>query len=145
LAQERRYDEPFLLDDEAAAPAVAAAAERRGLRVTRGGRFFHLTGAADKGVALRRLLDLWPTPGETLSSLGLGDSANDLPLLQAVDRPILVPRPDGRVSEELAAALPDAERAPRPGPEGWNEAVLVVLRGERLVPTSGFSARAPLR
>jgi mannosyl-3-phosphoglycerate phosphatase len=144
LARQRGYDEPFLLEDAAAtAPAVEAAAARRGLRVTRGGRFFHLTGDTDKGKALRRLLESWPEPGGRITSIGLGDSANDLPLLQAVDRPILVPRPDGRISEALGAALPDAERAPRPGPEGWNAAVLAVLGGARLAPRE--SARAPSR
>jgi mannosyl-3-phosphoglycerate phosphatase family protein len=144
LARQRHYDEPFLLADSATAPVVEAAAARRGLRVTRGGRFLHLTGATtDKGAALRRLLEHWPTPGQRPASVGLGDAANDLPLLQAVDRPILVPRPDGSVSEALAAALPAAERAPRPGPEGWNAAVLAVLSGERLA--SMESARAPSR
>lgn len=143
LARQRQYDEPFLLQDTAAAPALEAAAARRGLRVTRGGRFFHLTGVTDKGAALRRLLEHWPSPGRRPASVGLGDAANDLPLLQAVDRPILVPRPDGSVSAALAAALPAAERAPRPGPEGWNAAVLAVLRGERLA--SMEPARAPSR
>jgi hypothetical protein len=49
-------------------------------------------------------------------------------MLEAVDRPVLVPRPDGHVAEVLAQALPLAERAPWPGPRGWNEAVLAVLR-----------------
>jgi mannosyl-3-phosphoglycerate phosphatase len=142
LAQERRYDEPFLLEDESALPELTAAADRHGLRVTRGGRFLHLTGASDKGIALRRLLERWPAPRHGLASVGLGDSPNDLPLLQAVDRPILVPRPDGRVSPALAEALPRAERAPRPGPAGWNAAVLSVLGGERVPGKS--AARAPL-
>jgi len=105
--------------------ALAAAAERRGLRVTWGGRFHHLTGPADKGRAVRQLLALHSGP---VSSVALGDSANDLTMLEAVDRPVLVPRPDGNVSEVLARALPSAERAPWPGPRGWNEAVLAMLR-----------------
>jgi predicted mannosyl-3-phosphoglycerate phosphatase (HAD superfamily) len=100
-------------------------------------------GTSDKGKALVQLLEAWPSPGHGLASVGLGDSPNDLPLLQAVDRPILVPRPDGLVSPVLAEALPHAERAPRPGPEGWNAAVLAVLSGARLA--SMESARAPSR
>jgi hypothetical protein len=70
----------------------------------------------------------------------LGDAANDLPLLRAVDRPIVVPRRDGRVEADLVRALPRAERAPLPGPAGWNEAVLAVLAGRtlaRAAPGSG--------
>ena len=56
----------------------------------------------------------------------------DLALLLAVDRPIVVPRHDGSQDPVLAARLPDAERAPLPGPSGWNAAVLALLRGEDL-------------
>ncbi|HEY7515071.1 MAG TPA: HAD-IIB family hydrolase [Vicinamibacteria bacterium] len=137
LAQDRRYDEPFLLDDPSALPAVEAAARSRGLRVTRGGRFHHLTGPTDKGRALRVLLGLYATAGRSFRTLALGDSTNDLPLLQAVDRAIVVPRPGGGPDASLRAALPDAELAPEAGPSGWNAAVLAVLRGERLPRVSG--------
>lgn len=131
-ALEREWDEPFLLADERLAPAVTAAALSRGLAVTRGGRFFHLTGAADKGSALRVLLARRAAGAGRILSIGLGDAGNDLPLLIAVDRPIVIPRPSGRADPELAAALPGAELAPAPGPAGWNAAVLAVLRDDRL-------------
>jgi len=131
LAATREFDEPFVIEGahpEAtgeARVAVARAAERRGLQVTRGGRFHHLTGPADKGKAVRQLLGLHEGP---LFSLALGDSANDLTMLQAVDRPVIVPRPDGSSSETLLGGLPHARRAPFPGPRGWNETVLAELR-----------------
>jgi mannosyl-3-phosphoglycerate phosphatase family protein len=130
LAVAREFDEPFLIEDadpeamEAARMAVAGAAERRGLRLTRGGRFHHLTGPVDKGKAVRQLLRLHEGP---VFSLALGDAANDLTMLQAADRPVIVPRPDGSWSETLLAELPQARRAPFPGPRGWNEAVLAEL------------------
>jgi mannosyl-3-phosphoglycerate phosphatase len=139
LALERHFDEPFLLDDPAAAPAVSRAASRRGLVVTRGGRFFHLTGRSDKGSALRQLLARWAGGGPWLT-VGLGDAANDLPLLRFVDRPIVVPGPDGIVRRELRAALPEAECAPAPGPRGWNAAVLSVIGGGSL-PTVAEAGR----
>jgi mannosyl-3-phosphoglycerate phosphatase len=137
LALAREYDEPFLLDDEGRAAALAEAAERRGLRVTRGGRFFHLTGATDKGRALRVLVGLYEAGGRRFSTVAIGDSENDLPLLQAAERPIVIPRPGGRIDAALALALPEAERAPEPGPAGWNAAVLAVLAGERLPAVGG--------
>jgi mannosyl-3-phosphoglycerate phosphatase len=132
LALEREYDEPFLVDDEAAGAAIAAAAGTRRMRVTRGGRFWHLTGETDKGRALRVLLGLYKAEGRSFSTVALGDSSNDLPLLQAVQRPIVMPRPHGGPDPALLAALPGAELAPRPGPAGWNAAVLAVLNGQRL-------------
>lgn len=137
LALARDHDEPFVLADETRAPALAEAAERRGLRVTRGGRFFHLTGDTDKGRAFRQLLSLVAPPRGTI---GLGDALNDLSLLEAVGRPILIPRPDGTLEPALAAALPHAEVAPAAGPVGWNIAVTTVLGGGRLPTVSGGDA-----
>jgi mannosyl-3-phosphoglycerate phosphatase len=133
-ALERDWDEPFVVEeplDDDTEERLRQAAERRGLKVTRGGRFHHLTGDFDKGEALRTLLRLLPLAslGQTV---GLGDAANDLPMLAAVDRPILMPRQDGSIDPALATALPRAERASAPGPAGWGSAVLAVLAGEVL-------------
>jgi mannosyl-3-phosphoglycerate phosphatase len=132
-ALHRAFDEPFLAEGgPEAAAAVSREASRRGLRVTRGGRFYHLTGHVDKGEALRRLLGILAAAGRLYRTAALGDAANDLTMLQTVDRPVVVPLADGRLDPVLAGALPQAERAPAPGPNGWNEAVLTVLRGQRL-------------
>jgi mannosyl-3-phosphoglycerate phosphatase len=131
----REYDEPFLAEDCAAATAaLAAAARRRGLTVTRGGRFHHITGRSDKGRATRIVLNLLGAVDGPVRSVALGDAGNDASLLAVVDRPILVPRIDGSLAPELVQACPAAERAPAPGPRGWNAAVLAVLAGERLPP-----------
>jgi mannosyl-3-phosphoglycerate phosphatase len=126
LARCREWDEPFLVE-AGDAERVAAAASRRGLRVTRGDRFWRLAGAADKGAALGLVLDLFAAEGRRFASVGLGGAADDLSMLARVDRAILMPRPDGSIDPTLAAALPRAERAPAPGPAGWNAAVLHVL------------------
>lgn len=131
-AMTRDYDEPFVMEgDGLGAQAVARAAAARGLRCSRGGRFWHLTGQTDKGRALRVLLGLFRARGREPSTVGLGDAENDAPMLLAVDRPILVPRPDGRVDPALRRRLPAADVAPAPGPAGWNRAVLAVLSDER--------------
>jgi mannosyl-3-phosphoglycerate phosphatase len=137
----REYDEPFLMEEPGDLAKVAAAASRRGLRLSRGGRFLHLTGATDKGRAFRVLLGLLAAEGRTFHTVGLGDAPNDLPLLEAVDEPVLVPRPDGRVHERLRRAFPGAAEAPSPGPSGWNVAVLRLL-ARRL---GGAAAGAPTR
>jgi mannosyl-3-phosphoglycerate phosphatase len=121
-ARHREHTEPFVLE-AGNEDVVRQAAERRGLRVIRGGRFHHLSGDLDKGKAVRQVLTLL---GPT-ASIGLGDAENDLGLLRAVDHPILVPRPDGGFDPALDAAFPAAKRAPAPGPAGWNEAVLAAV------------------
>jgi mannosyl-3-phosphoglycerate phosphatase len=125
-ALQREYDEPFLLD-EGSEERLTRAAAGRGLRITRGGRFHHLLGPVDKGRALQRLIALYAAEGFRFTVVGLGDSPNDLSMLAVADRPILIPRPGGEVDEALRRGLPRAEKAPAPGPSGWNSAVLTVL------------------
>ena len=138
LALDREHDEPFVMEDEENVAALSAAARDRQLKITRGGRFFHLTGGSDKGRAARVLMGLFEAAGRRLSSIGLGDAPNDLAMLTAVQQPIVIPRPDGTADPALAKALPGAQVAPRPGPAGWNQAVLSVLRGDTL-PRAGDS------
>jgi mannosyl-3-phosphoglycerate phosphatase len=132
-ALQRHYDEPFLVEGgDEPAERLASAAVRLGLVVSRGGQFHHLTGRVGKGDALRRLLEIYGVARRRFHTVALGDAANDRSMLEISDRPIVVPRPNGSLEPSLAGALPRAERAPGPGPTGWNAAVLAVLRGERL-------------
>jgi mannosyl-3-phosphoglycerate phosphatase len=131
-ALQREYDEPFLVEEGGSVEAIERAAGKRGLVVSHGGRFHHLMGGSDKGLAVRTLLALYERAGRRREAAALGDAESDLSMLQAVRRPVVVPRGDGTVDPVLAAALPDAERAPLPGPAGWNAAVLALLDGTRL-------------
>jgi mannosyl-3-phosphoglycerate phosphatase len=146
-ARRRDFDEPFLLDHPTRVGEVRLAAERRGLTVTQGGRFFHLHGGSDKGRALNVVLGLYRDAGRVFRTAGFGDAANDLPLLRAVERPIIIPHADGEVDAALAQALPSAERAPAPGPTGWNRAIMTVLSGGTLprvtTPRPAQSAEKP--
>jgi mannosyl-3-phosphoglycerate phosphatase len=121
-AKKREYDEPFLLDDPAAnLEAVKKIAGSAGLSITRG-RFFHLTGDNDKGRAVNLLKDIYArTLGNAPRTIGLGDSPNDLPLLENVDLPVLVQKPGGRY--EPSIRLDNLILAPGEGPVGWSLAV----------------------
>jgi mannosyl-3-phosphoglycerate phosphatase len=130
LAMDRSFDEPFVVtagDSAVAAAALASAAGRRGLVVSRGGRFLHLHGPVDKGNALVRLLAELAPDGPRPWVVALGDAANDLSMLLLADRAVILPRPDGRFDPVLAAALPEAMRAPVAGPVGWSAAMRAIL------------------
>lgn len=131
-AKLREFDEPFLLDGPPELiEEVCRQIVTRGLRWTKGGRFFHLTGTNDKGraadILLRCYQRQWRLDGlhEDLETVGIGDSLNDLPLLLSVDRPVLVQKPDGSYDPDIN--LPGLIRAPGIGPAGWNRAVLDLL------------------
>lgn len=123
LAKQREFDEPFLLeagDGDRLATAIA----NRGFRTTRGGRFWHILGANDKGSALRRLRSAYTAAGVPVSVAALGDSPNDLPLLSLADHPIIVP---GANLGKMQAAMPDASVAPAEGSEGWGRALSAAM------------------
>jgi mannosyl-3-phosphoglycerate phosphatase len=124
-SQSREYDEPFLI--EAPADRHRAVLDRirsMGFQWTKGGRFYHLSGKHDKGGAVRILSDLFRKQVGDIRTVALGDSANDLPMLNAADEAVLVRRPDG---SWLESDLQNARRTDGIGPAGWNEAVLSML------------------
>jgi mannosyl-3-phosphoglycerate phosphatase len=132
LARQRDFDEPFFFASasEKLVQKFVHLAKRRGLEVQRGGRFWHLFAGSDKGRAVRQLVALYRASSQgRLRSLALGDSANDLPMLAAVDWAVLLPKPDGSFDRQVIARLPNVVRGVAPGPVGWNEAVLRILSG----------------
>ena len=66
-----------------------------------------------------------------IRSVGLGDSPNDLPMLKAVDLPVVVMRHGGIHDLQLQEGVPHALLASGVGPVGWNAAVLELLADER--------------
>jgi mannosyl-3-phosphoglycerate phosphatase len=134
LAKQREYDEPFVSQEaKISLEALQQAAASRNLRCTRGGRFYHLMGANDKGVATRILLDsyqrLADQAGRRLVTIAIGDSLNDQPMLALVTNPVLVQRPDGSYDPDVR--LPRLLRSPAVGPVGWNQSVLDLLQEYR--------------
>jgi len=127
LAAMREYDEPFTGVDEGMLPRVVREAAALGFQVVSGGRFHHLVGGSDKGRAVRALRSHYEKSRGPVRTVGLGDSANDEPMLRAVDIPVLVRKPDG--SHLGAVHLPELIIAPYAGPEGWREAVMGILGG----------------
>ncbi|MBX3303910.1 MAG: hypothetical protein KF693_16990, partial [Nitrospira sp.] len=101
----------------------------RGLRWTKGDRFHHLMGIHDKGQAVRYLIECYRRLADhqrdRLITVGIGNSLNDLPMLNAVEQPILVQQPDGLYEPDFK--LPGLILAPGPGPIGWNRAILSLL------------------
>jgi mannosyl-3-phosphoglycerate phosphatase len=127
MARQRDFDEPFLFHGPAEGiPSLVSAVEARGLKVTQG-KFFHILGDNDKGKAVSILSRMYGRAFGEVKTIGLGDSLNDLPMLQRVDYPVVVKKPDGRYDPRLD--VPGIIRAKGVGPEGWNRAVLGLLQG----------------
>lgn len=127
LARQREYDEPFLVLNNNAdkISQLEQAVLKEGLTLTRGGRFFHLTGGNDKGKAVKMLLGLFQRKSGPVQSIALGDSLNDIPMLREADFAVLVQKQDG--SYEPEAGLFPCYKSDAPGPEGWNNVVSKLL------------------
>ncbi|MFQ5913667.1 MAG: HAD-IIB family hydrolase [Nitrospinota bacterium] len=126
LARKREYALPFLFEGpEGGLGELRRKAERSGLRVTRGGRLFHLMGDTDKGKAFSRLRELYESSGPSLFVVALGDAENDLSLLREADQPIVIPKKSGW--DPQLADLPAVRLASRPAPEGWVDEVKAIL------------------
>lgn len=132
-AKLREYDEPYIVQGPATIVAeVCRQIVMRGLQWTKGGRFFHLTGLNNKGQAALKLLHCykrqWMIDGQRgdVETVGIGDSLNDLPILLAVDHPVLVQKSDGSYDNEID--VPRLIHAPGIGPVGWNYAILNLLK-----------------
>ena len=59
LAKQREYDEPFEIADSDRAAALLQEIESAGMRWTRGGRFYHVTGGNDKAAAVAAVASLY--------------------------------------------------------------------------------------
>jgi mannosyl-3-phosphoglycerate phosphatase len=123
----REFTEPFLVPDDASLPGLRAAAEEAGFAITTGGRLHHLIGAdQDKGRAVAVVREaLERSWGERPVTIGLGDGPNDVPMLEAVDYPVIVPAP-GRPLPDVRH--PHVSFAPAEGPRGWAEALTSLFR-----------------
>lgn len=135
MAKKREFTEPLLLNEDVGKDDLLTPARAAGLRLVRGGRFWHLMGEGnDKGTAVELTKSIFQRHlSRPILTIGLGDSPNDFPLLRNVDVPVLIPHPDG---EYETFDLPRIVKAPQSGSKGWN-AVITTLLGELV--RNGFS------
>ena len=128
LAAIREYSEPFLFNDTMERfQVLESAAAQMGCRITRGGRFFHFTGPNDKGRAVQIVKELFlnASPDKKYTTVGLGDSANDIPMLRQVDIPVVIRKKSGKW--ESIEGMDSAIHSQSPGPKGWAEVIDQIL------------------
>jgi mannosyl-3-phosphoglycerate phosphatase len=124
-AKERGYAETIKLEgtpDEI--DRTLDVIKETGLNCVFGGRYYSIMGDNDKGRATKILINLFRRKLENLKTVGVGDSPNDLPMLLAVDIPVLVQGPEGGWEE---VNIPRLRRVEGIGPEGWARAVEEII------------------
>ncbi|UZR94808.1 mannosyl-3-phosphoglycerate phosphatase [Chondrinema litorale] len=122
-ASTRDYSETLIKGDKTSESfkAMTELLEQEGLACTAGGKFHTvISNKSDKGKAVKVLHALFSKMNAGAVSVGLGDSANDKPLLAAVEKPFLVQKP-GNWWDDIEA--PNLVKVEGIGPEGWVKAI----------------------
>ena len=119
---------PFVPPSAEGRHRLEALVQRMGLTVVQGNRMGHLLGPdISKGKALATLKR--HLGAEQVQVLALGDSPNDLPLLEVADIAVVVPGPNGPHPElRSGIAAGRFQLAAAPHANGWDEAVRRILR-----------------
>ena len=126
-AKKREFTEPFITPQGMTSMRIETTAQSLGFQVVVGDRFSHLIGLnAGKGKAVEWVIKQYQRihPQTVIQTIGLGNSPNDLALLQAVNFPIIIPGKNG--------AHPGLKQkgwlvASTPGAQGWATAVKLML------------------
>jgi mannosyl-3-phosphoglycerate phosphatase len=92
---DRRYGETILQIERKDIARLIKYAKDEGMRAIHGGRFFDVTIGNDKGKAVEILRNLFKNKfHDDVTFFGIGDSTNDVSMLNLMDVPILVQKPD---------------------------------------------------
>lgn len=125
LANERQYSEPIMWRDTTKAfSQFTNALHTLNLHLIEGGRFFSIQGDHDKATGMKWMRGL-DSSTRTLT-VALGDSPNDIAMLEAADIAVVIKSPK---SDQISLENPkQVIRTNRPGPAGWQDAVLTILQ-----------------
>lgn len=130
-AKQRESTEPLLwLDRVELMDSFKATLTEYGLGLTQGGRFYHVSGAIDKSEGVNWLIKKFNLswPERQFVSVALGDGANDIKMLEAVDIPVVVKSASGSTIDiETDKPVIFTEE---PGPAGWCKAMERILKEE---------------
>ncbi|MEW6410023.1 MAG: HAD-IIB family hydrolase [Nitrospirota bacterium] len=125
MAKERDFDEPFIFEgDDAETQRLFDAIRSKGFNYTQG-RFFHILGDSDKGKSVEILKEMYKKEFGEITAIAIGDSPNDIPMLEKVNYPVIVKKHDGNYDSRMN--MPNLIKADGIGPEGWNKAVIKLI------------------
>ena len=126
-AADKMFSEPIKWNDSGAnLSSFIEQLQTRNLGILKGGRFYHVQGQTDKGRPLLWLRALYTSKTDATPQLVcLGDSENDIQMLNVADHPVCVRSPVSKYPV-LQSDKPVIKTTAY-GPAGWNEAINAIL------------------
>lgn len=132
-AKSRDASEPLLWQDsDESLIRFEFLLHEQGLIIVKGGRFYHVNSEVDKGNTLLWITERYQEaqPDTQWITIGLGDSYNDVAMLEVVDYPVLIKNPV--IKQPNLNRLTNLYVSTHSGPAGWNEAINKLLE-EKLI------------
>ncbi|WP_394128956.1 HAD-IIB family hydrolase [Shewanella maritima] len=135
LALLREHTEPLLwLGNDLVKQQFTAKLQSLGAEILQGGRFLHVGGKTNKAHAMNWLTHLYQqkiqqkSPQKVVQTIALGDSGNDVAMLNAADIAVQIKSPvhDFPALETSALVIQSNQF----GPKGWAEALQALLFDE---------------
>ncbi len=128
--RKRRYDLPFVFEKISREKYFSLSSElnKIGLRIHKGGRFYHITSDYDKSNAVLKLIEFYKRNNNHIKTIGIGDSQNDLNMLKTVDLPCLIKKKDNIYEEVIIKEIKKIIKSNNPAPDGWKEVIKVVIK-----------------
>ena len=121
-ARTREYSQPILWQGPASdLEDFKQRLHHNGLHTLQGGRFLHVQGYSNKGLAIQKLRTFY---SHDMKTIVLGDSANDFDMLNQADIPVVVKSPG---NSYLFARQSFPYVTKKEAPQGWAEGVFHAL------------------
>lgn len=136
---QRNYGETILQIQSEDIARFIKYVQEDGMKVIHGGRFFDVTVGTDKGIAVGILKKLFKDKfHNNVTFFGIGDSTNDIPMLNLMDIPILVQRQDSSWVDDGEIEMKNVVDSSRIssnklikvegiGPNGWENAIHKII------------------
>ncbi|MDQ3976766.1 MAG: HAD-IIB family hydrolase [Thermoproteota archaeon] len=136
---QRNYGETILQIQSEDIARFIKYVQEDGMKVIHGGRFFDVTVGTDKGIAVGILKKLFKDKfHNNVTFFGIGDSTNDIPMLNLMDIPILVQRQDSSWVDDGEIKMKNAVDSSHIssnklikiegiGPNGWENAIHKII------------------
>lgn len=126
-ASKREATEPLLWQDtNDKLEQFGTLLEKESLILLRGGRFYHVMSKVDKSDALNYVVDCYQRSSLVpVHTMALGDSYNDLKMLEVVNFPVQVL--NKHIIQPDVSYIDNVRITSKTGPSGWSEAVNDVI------------------